>query len=328
MSLLTGPFDLRIALAALLAGFVVARLTYALARPPERLAGRVRPYTIASRTALGQRPDLPSSYDAGAVLSGGTLVQLLGPPLLRFANLFSGILVRRGDEELLLRLRQAGLLRDVPEERRVVQWRAQALTYTAIATAAGLAIGFAVWRSTGWMLAFGLLGLAHGLARPRGQLDRVIRLRREQMRIELYTINHLLAMHARVGGGVTQAIQSIVERGSGSIVEELAEVLRLHRSGTRISEALNRAARQTPEPNAARTYKLLATGAEHGADLARALMDLSRDLQSQRREDLRRMATRQRAAMLIPIVLILAPIVLLFVAAPIPSMVFGNLLGR
>jgi pilus assembly protein TadC len=167
-----------------------------------------------------------------------------------------------------------------------------------------------------------------GLAWPRGRLDRLIARRREEMRVELYTVNHLLAMHVRVGGGVIQALQRVVERGSGAVVTELAEVLRAHRSGVRISAALTRAALQSAEPHAARTYRLLAASAEHGADLARGLMDLSRDLHSQRREDLRRLATRQRAATIIPIVVILAPVLLLFVAAPLPSIVFGGLTGR
>lgn len=39
---------------------------------------------------------------------------------------------------------------------------------------------------------------------------------------------------------------------------------------------------------------------------------------------MRRAATKRRAAMLIPIIAILAPVMLLFVAAPLPSLVFGT----
>jgi putative MATE family efflux protein len=187
----------------------------------------------------------------------------------------------------------------------------------------------AVWTAARYnMLFLGAVGLIFGLAWPRGRLDRVIQQRREIMRVELYTINHLLAMNIRVGGGVIQAVQRIVERGRGAVVDELAEVLRAHRSGVRIGAALSRAAAQSPEPHAARTYRLLATGAEHGADLAKGLMDLSRDLRNQRREDLRRMATRNRAATIFPIVAILAPVLLVFVGAPLPSIIFGQLGGR
>ncbi len=321
--------DARVILAALLAGFAAARVAWVIVRPPARLANRVRPYTIASRSTLGQRPDTPMMLaDSPVERSDSILVRLLGPLVMRLVDVLGGLVDRGGDDRLLLRLKHAGVLGDVPEARRALQYRVQVVSVAAVATAAGLGLGLLVGHSAGAMLAVGGLGLIFGLAWPRGRLDRLIAHRREEMRVELYTINHLLAMHVRVGGGVIQAMQRVVERGSGAVVTELAEVLRAHRSGVRISSALTRAAAQTAEPHAARTYRLLAASAEHGADLARGLMDLSRDLHSQRREDLRRLATRQRAATIVPIVAILAPVLLLFVAAPLPSIVFGGLAGR
>lgn len=320
--------DGRVLLAAVLAGFFVARVAALLVRPPAKLAARVRPYTIASRTELGGGADVLALADPGTTFRDSTLVRLFEPPVRRLVDLAGGVLDRGGDERLLLRLRQAGVLMDVPEARRAMQYRVQLLTSAGLYTALGLVVGLAVGHSAGFVLLLGLLGLVVGLARPRGRLDRIITRRREEMRVELYTVNHLLAMHVRVGGGVIQALQRVVERGRGSVVEELAEVLRAHRSGVRISAALDRAAAQTAEPHAARTYRILATSAEHGSDLAKALLDMSRDLRSQRREDLRRIATRQRAAVIVPIVVILAPVLLVFVGAPLPSIVFGGLGGR
>jgi Flp pilus assembly protein TadB len=322
---LAGP---RVILASLLAGFTVARIAWRVVRPPARLGARVRPYTISSRSALGRRPDTLVLSDSAVDCSDSVLVRLLGPMVLRLADALGGLVDRGGDERLLLRLKHAGVLGDVPEARRALQYRVQVVTTAAVASAGGLGLGLLIGHTAAPALAVGAIGLVFGLAWPRGRLDRLITRRREEMRVELYTVNHLLAMHVRVGGGVIQALQRVVERGSGAVVAELAEVLRAHRSGVRISAALTRAAAQSAEPHAARTYRLLAASAEHGADLARGLMDLSRDLHSQRREDLRRLATRQRAATIIPIVVILAPVLLLFVAAPLPSIVFGGLTGR
>jgi tight adherence protein C len=322
---LAGP---RVILASLLAGFTVARIALRVVRPPARLGARVRPYTISSRSALGRRPDTLVLPDSAVGRSNSVLVRLLGPMVLRLADALGGLVDRGGDERLLLRLRHAGVLGDVPEARRALQYRVQVVTTATVASAGGLGLGLLIGHTAAPALAVGAIGLVFGLAWPRGRLDRLITRRREEMRVELYTVNHLLAMHVRVGGGVIQALQRVVERGSGAVVAELAEVLRAHRSGVRISAALTRAAAQSAEPHAARTYRLLAASAEHGADLARGLMDLSRDLHSQRREDLRRLATRQRAATIIPIVVILAPVLLLFVAAPLPSIVFGGLTGR
>lgn len=320
--------DPRLILASLLAGFTVARVAWTLVRPPTRLGARVRPYTISSRSALGRRPDTLVLSDSPVERSDSVLVRLLGPMVLKLADALGGLVDRGGDERLLLRLRHAGVLGDVPESRRALQYRVQVVSTAAVAAAGGLGLGLLIGHTAAPALAIGAIGLVFGLAWPRGRLDRLIARRREEMRVELYTVNHLLAMHVRVGGGVIQAMQRVVERGSGAVVAELAEVLRAHRSGVRISAALARAAVQSAEPHAARTYRLLAASAEHGADLARGLMDLSRDLHSQRREDLRRLATRQRAATIIPIVVILAPVLLLFVAAPLPSIVFGGLTGR
>jgi tight adherence protein C len=320
--------DPRVILASLLAGFTVARIAWWVVRPPTRLSARVRPYTISSRSALGRRPDTLVLSESPVERSDSVLVRLLGPMVLKLADVLGGLIDHGGDERLLLRLKHAGVLGDVPETRRALQYRVQVVSSAAVATAGGLGLGLLIAHTAAPALAVGGIGLVFGLAWPRGRLDRLITRRREEMRVELYTVNHLLAMHVRVGGGVIQALQRVVERGSGAVVAELAEVLRAHRSGVRISAALTRAATQSAEPHAARTYRLLAASAEHGADLARGLMDLSRDLHSQRREDLRRLATRQRAATIIPIVVILAPVLLLFVAAPLPSIVFGGLTGR
>jgi tight adherence protein C len=320
--------DPRLVLASLLAGIAVARIAWGIVRPPARLGARVRPYSISSRSALGRRPDTLVLSDSPVDRSDSVLVRLLGPMVLKLADALGGLVDRDGDDRLLLRLRHAGVLGDVPETRRALQYRVQVVSTAAVATAGGLGLGLLVGRSAPAALGLGLVALVFGLAWPRGRLDRLIARRREEMRVELYTVNHLLAMHVRVGGGVIQAMQRAVERGSGAVVAELEEILRAHRSGVRISAALTRGAVQSAEPHAARTYRLLAASAEHGADLARGLMDLSRDLHSQRREDLRRLATRQRAATIIPIVVILAPVLLLFVAAPLPSIVFGGLTGR
>jgi Type II secretion system (T2SS), protein F len=67
------------------------------------------------------------------------------------------------------------------------------------------------------------------------------------------------------------------------------------------------AAALTAEPEARRTYLVLATAQDRGTDLSDALLDLSKDLRAQRRDDLQQEAARRRLWLIIPIVLILAP---------------------
>ena len=143
------------------------------------------------------------------------------------------------------------------------------------------------------------------------------------MRIEIYTINQLLAMRVRAGGGVVSAVQAVTNRGRGEVVAELSDALRLHRAGWSASDAFRRMAELTPEPSCSRTYRLLAAAEERGADLAGALLDLAEDVRESRRESIRRSATKRRAAMLVPTIAILAPVLILFVAAPLPYLITG-----
>jgi hypothetical protein len=53
------------------------------------------------------------------------------------------------------------------------------------------------------------------------------------------------------------------------------------------------------------------------------LLSLAEDVRESRREAIRRAATKRRAAMLIPTIAVLAPVMLLFVGAPLPSLVLG-----
>lgn len=143
------------------------------------------------------------------------------------------------------------------------------------------------------------------------------------MRIEIYTIDQLLALRVRAGGAVLQAVNQVIGRGRGEVVADLAEAVRLHRAGMTVFEAFQRVADATPEPSCARTYRLLAIADERGVDLAAGLLALAEDVRETRREAMKRAATRRRAAMLVPTIALLAPTLLLFVAAPLPYLLTG-----
>ncbi len=318
---MTSPFGLS-ALASILTGVTVAFLSGLLVSPTRRLAGRVRPYTIASRTSLGRSADVLAVARPSPLLAGGTLRRLFGPPLDALAAQLGRFVDAASDERLLLRLRQADLLVGIPEHRRVQEHRVRQLLSGAGGGTLGVLASVLAGANAAAVLLVGVVGFMGGVARWRARIDRAIEDRRTRMRIELYTINHLLAMNVKVGGGVVQAVQRVVRRGSGEIVDELAAALVAHETGLRAPDAFQRLVRVTPEPSAARTYRLLAAGAEWGADLAEGLLSLAEDIREGRREALRRAATKRRAAMLIPIIAVLAPVMLLFIVAPLPSLLF------
>ncbi len=304
--------------AAVLAGVASAMLAGMIVRPRSRLAGRVRPYTVVSRSLLG-RP-----VEVGAVSryeGNSTLARLFGPPLIAVADRVGRLIDSTGEDALRQKLRQAGLLQEYPEPDRVQEYRIRQFLLAAAGAISGFGVGFLALRTPLTVLLTTLAGFAAGAALWRGRLDRAIADRRDRMRIELYTVNQLMAMRIRVGGGVVSAVRHLVERGQGDVVDELGEALRLHQGGMPAGAAFRRVGELTAEPHARRCYQVLATADERGSDLAEALLALSEDIRDDRREAIRRQATRRRGVMLIPIIGILAPILILFVAAPLPWIV-------
>jgi tight adherence protein C len=310
--------DPAIALGCASAALAAAAAAALVVPPTPRLAPRVRPYTVTARTRLGRDADLVAA-GSGEDRTSATVVRLFGPPGRAVVRRLGRLLERRSDDTLALHLRQAGLVDVTPDE-----YRARVAVHVLLSGLAGAALGALALHSAPMALGLGGCGAVFGASRLRGRLERGIEDRRERLRLELYTVNQLLAMHVRTGVGPVQATQRVVDRGTGAVVEELTAVLAAMRNGVAEPAAFRRAAELTPEPAAARTYKLFAAGAERGVDLADGLRALSEDLRDARREEIRQSATKRRAAMLVPTIAVLAPVMLLFIAAPLPSIVFGS----
>ena len=306
---------------ALLAALCLAVALAALARlvvpPTPRLAPRVRPYVVAGRSALG-RPAAVLDLEI-ARGSGVPLGRLFGPPLLAAARRIGRLVESRTDSHLELRLAQAGLTGVTVDEHRVRQ-----VSQGAVAAFVGGAAAAVVSRAPIGTLVVAMGAGFWGVTRARASIDRAIQQRAERIRLELPTVNQLLALHVRTGAGPMQAVQRVVARGQGVVVDELDAALRRSRAGGREAEAFRSIAALTPEPSAARTYELFAVAVERGADLAEGLLALGDQLREARREEIRKQAVKRRAAMLLPTIGILAPIMLLFIAAPLPSIVLGH----
>jgi Flp pilus assembly protein TadB len=304
-------------LAAGSVGCVVAGMAGSVFRRPVRLGARIGRYTAPGVTARDRTVDRWASATT-AVFGRGLRARLLGPPLVAWARRGSRLFAI-DDDRLAERLRHAGFDPMTTEEYRV-----RTVARILVAGAAGLLVGGVLLHSGVWAIVLAGCGVAHGLTRDRGRVERAIADRRERARLELATVDQLLAMHVRAGAGPLQAVGRLTEHGHGVVIGELRGVLEAVRSGASESEAFRRAAERTVEPHAARTYRLFAAAAEQGADLGEALRALSDDLRDAHREEIRRRATRRRAAMLVPTIAVLAPVMLLFVGAPLPTIVFGS----
>lgn len=297
-------------LAAVATAICAGALMWVLVPPTPRLASRVRPYIS---------PSSPRS----ATPSRSAVRRVFGPILMRAANALSRRLDAAGEEALALRLRRSGLYPDLGDEERVAVFRLRQLRSLAFGGFAFGLVGAAVDLSTGGVVGLGMVGAVAAVGRTRGRVERAMEERTTRMRIEIYTIDQLLALRVRAGGAVMQAVMQVVERGRGEVVAELAEAVRMHRAGLSVGESFRRVADLSPEPACARTYRLLGIADERGVDLAAGLLALAEDVRETRREAMKRAATRRRAAMLVPTIALLAPTLLLFVAAPLPYLLTG-----
>lgn len=298
-------------LAAAMSALALGLLVNLVVPLPKRLRPRLDPYLS------------PSLVTLASPVSHGPLRAVFGPIILDIANWVGSRIDSAGSGVTLIRIRRAGWFPDMPEHEKVGAYRVTQLRTLALGLVAALLLGHVLGATIPIRLVLAGLGALIGVTRTRGRLEKAIETRRERMRIEIYTVNQLMAMRVRAGGGVINAVRSIVDRGSGEVVGELEEALRMHRSGWRGPDAFRRIAEMTPEPFCSRTYRLLAAAEERGSDLASALLSLSEDVRETRRESIKRAATKRRAAMLVPTIVILAPVLILFVAAPLPYLITG-----
>jgi tight adherence protein C len=143
------------------------------------------------------------------------------------------------------------------------------------------------------------------------------------MRSELDTVCQLLAVYLRTGDTPAGAVDRLVRRATGEVVGELSGASAEVRSGAPVAAAFTRLTQATPEPAAARLYRLLASTWTAGGD-ADALFALGEDMRAARREDLARLMAKRETTMALPLVMIIGPILILFIAAAIPHIVFGR----
>ena len=306
-------------LAALLAAGT-AMLAVRLMVPPRRaLAPRLRPYAALSRSRLGTGYADVSVVSLTTVDDRSATGRVLGPLVERLAAGLSRLIDAADADTLAVRLRHAGF-RDVGPE----QYRMRQLAYTIAGVALGAALGAGVFSSvTMTFVLIACFGFPAATIQ-RNRVERAIRERTAKMRNESYTVAQLIAVHIRSGHGPVDAVRSVCALGRGPVIEELRDALRWISGGTSPQRAYDKLAEATPEPAAARLYRLLSASARSGGDIGEALLAVGSDLRSERREELARWAVKRRTAMLLPLLMFIAPVMVLFVGAALPALVMGR----
>lgn len=303
--------------ASLAAGVAVATGCRLLVPPRRRLADRVRPYAVGPLSRLGHQVD------------AATVVRATGEATPRrgmrgwLAGAVGVLLVRPDRDGGLHRRLVQSRCYDVPPAQLVTEHRVRQVLLAAVTAVAAGGIAAGLGNGPMAVLGMALAGLVAGAARPRARVDAAIEQRRRQLQAELPAIAQLLALRIRSGGSVTTALAATAERCHGALAQDLLEALAAHRAGRTLEDALENAAARTPEPEAARLYRMLASSVRFGLDVAPELLRLARDARTRHIGRLKRDATRRRGALLLPTIGLLAPLLLVFIAAPLPSIIGG-----
>jgi tight adherence protein C len=315
--------DPQVALIGLLAAYLAAGLTWMIAHPRPALESRLRPYVQLRRTRLGQRADVNAALAIDSTADLGPLRRIFNPIVEGFASAVSRLVDSGDEEDISRRLRHAGRTDITARDYRISQ-AGRALLGTVGGVLTGYWLG-ARWGSPAfWAVAGVGLGIGWGLTSARGKINAAINARRQTMRLELYTVAHLLAMLVKANHTPAMAVRQVTARGRGPVVAELTEAHNWVAGGMTIAQAMERLSQETVEPSAARIYRILGEASQQGSDVAESLMAVASTLRAERREEVERLGTRRKGAMIIPTLVVMAPVVFLYVVAPIPRFVFGG----
>ena len=300
-------------LAAVCAALAAGCLAWRLIHPRRSPLARIAPYTQVARARLG----VPVESVSRPAVATEAARRLLGPLIAGIAGRLAAILHLGDHGDLERRLRQAGVpMTSEVYRRRSLRW--------SIATPVACALLGVALGSTVLTVSFFVLGGVAGARRMPDQLRSITRRRQARIRSDLPTIAGLLSPRIINNKSLAVAIGSLVEYGSGPVVDDLSRALHLTAAGYGLGPSLELVASEAAEDSAARFYRFLAAATTGAIDLPRSLLEQASELRALRREEVERAAARRQMSMVVPNLVLMTPVMILFLLAPIPTLIFGT----
>lgn len=133
---------------------------------------------------------------------------------------------------------------------------------------------------------------------------------------ELPEILDLLVVGLRAGGGIYQALQTVVPRASGELAKELSKTMLAVQYGSSLSQEIVRLPRALAHPQFSEFSNKVTLSLLRGTSLAKMLEDQAQSVRAEIKNQLLRQAGKNETRMLVPLVFLILPVTVLFAIYP------------
>ena len=171
-------------------------------------------------------------------------------------------------------------------------------------------------------------GAAAGFAMARMVLDRLVKKRRERLRLSLPDALDLMVISVEAGMGLDQAMQNVSRELAlthRDISEELGLMMLEMRAGKRRAEALRNLAERTGEPEIGKLVGVLVQSDRFGTSMGEALRAHSDFMRVRRRQEAEERAAKVGVKLVFPIFFFILPSMMVVAAGPGLLQLFKNL---
>ena len=200
------------------------------------------------------------------------------------------------------------------------QFRVEQVVWGVAGALAGLGVALLGLAGRGTSALPGVILVVIGAGLGVGGRDRYlgmqVRRRQERMIVEFPTIAELLALSVGAGEGAVGALDRVARTCQGELAAELRRTLADARAGASLIQALEGLAARTALPSLARFVDGVAIAVERGTPLADVLRAQAQDVRDVSRRQLMESGGKKEIAMMVPVVFLILPVTVLFVAYP------------